>query len=129
MFYELKIDEKDRVAGRFISSVKKKLFMAAFDEAGKKKTTQQAIATKLGVNRSVINRMLRNGNITLRSVGEIAWALGKTPRFTLDDELGVNRIGSNWVRESGSAGSNILKQASNPKPTQTDPAQISNAPI
>ena len=86
MSYELKINEKDRTAARFINSVRKKLFMAVFDAAGHKRTSQQAIATKLGINRSVVNRMLRGGNLTLRSVAELAWALGKTPQFSLEDE-------------------------------------------
>ena len=39
--------------------------------------TQQQIAEAIGVNRSVINRQIMGKeNLTLRSVAEIAWALG-----------------------------------------------------
>lgn len=84
MSYELKIDPKSRAAGRFIGHVRKTLTSAAMD--GKKETgiTQQQIASRLGINRSVINRLLRGeANLTLRSVAEIAWALGWEPVFTL----------------------------------------------
>jgi plasmid maintenance system antidote protein VapI len=106
MSYELKIDEKDRVVGRFISSVRKALFMAAFDNENHKKATQQSIATKLGVHRSVINRMLRGGNITLKSAAEIAWALGKAPKFSLEDQT-KSLAQKNWVQNTGSINNEI----------------------
>jgi plasmid maintenance system antidote protein VapI len=128
MSYELKINEKDRTAARFINSVRKKLFMAVFDAAGHKRTSQQAIATRLGINRSVVNRMLRGGNLTLRSVAELAWALGKTPQFSLEDEESL-ASGKNWVREAASTPLNLPKEAKYTNPARTDPAQFSNSPI
>lgn len=84
MSYELKIDPKSRAAGRFIGQVRKALVSAAIDEKKETKISQQQIASKLGVNRSVINRLLRGeANLTLRSVAEIAWALGWEPVFSL----------------------------------------------
>lgn len=84
MSYELKIDPKKRVAGRFIGSVRKALIIAALDEKSRRGLTQQKVADCLGVNRSVINRMLRGEtNLTLRSVAELAWAMGWEPRFSL----------------------------------------------
>lgn len=84
MSYELKISAKDRAAGRFIGSVKKELMRAAFTEKENSRVTQQSIAAKLGVNRSVIHRMLKGEtNLTLRSVAEIAWALGWVINFSL----------------------------------------------
>ena len=76
MSFKLNISDKDRTVGRFISKVKKQLFLAALAEKKESGVSQQSIADKLGVNRSVINRLLRgSGNLTLRSVAEIAWAL------------------------------------------------------
>ncbi len=84
MSYELKIDPKSRAAGRFIGQVRKALVTAALDEKKETGVSQQQIASRLGVNRSVINRLLRGeANLTLRSVAEIAWALGWEPDFTL----------------------------------------------
>lgn len=80
MFFEIDIDPKERAIGRFIGSVRKALMRAAFSE----KVSQQSIAKKLGVNRSVINRILKGeANLTLRSVAEIAWALGWEIDFAL----------------------------------------------
>lgn len=77
MSYELRVDERQRAGSRFIAKVGKALTLAALDERDRSGITQQSIATKLGVNRSVINRWLRGGaNLTLRTVAEIAWALG-----------------------------------------------------
>lgn len=84
MSYELKIDPKSRAGGRFIGQVRKALVSAAIDEKKETGVNQREIASRLGVNRSVINRLLRGeANLTLRSVAEIAWALGWEPVFTL----------------------------------------------
>lgn len=84
MSYELKIDPKKRTAGRFIGSVRKALIMAALDEKKTRGLTQQKVAECLGVNRSVVNKMLRGEvNLTLRSVAELAWAMGWQPKFSM----------------------------------------------
>lgn len=84
MSYELKIDPKRRVAGRFIGAVRKALISAALKEKQDHGLTQQKVAECLGVNRSVVNRMLRGDeNLTLRSIAELAWAMGWEPHFTL----------------------------------------------
>ncbi|GAA3113779.1 hypothetical protein GCM10010520_67310 [Rhizobium viscosum] len=84
MSYELKIDPKKRAASRFIGKVRKALVSAAIDEKSLSGINQQKVAASLGVNRSVINRMLKgDGNLTLRSIGELAWALGWEPEFTM----------------------------------------------
>lgn len=65
------------LAPRFIAKVGKAITIAALDERQNSGITQQSIANKLNVNRSVINRWLRGGaNLTLRTLAEIAWALG-----------------------------------------------------
>ena len=88
MSYELKIDAKDRAAGRFIGRVRKALVLAALDEKQRSGISQQSIADKLGVNRSVINRLLReDANLTLRSVAELAWTLGLKPTFELREPM------------------------------------------
>ena len=84
MSYEIKIDPKKRAAGRFIGAVRKALVEAAIDEKKRSGISQQRVAECLGVNRSVINRMLNgSANLTLRSVAELAWALGLEPSFAL----------------------------------------------
>lgn len=84
MSYELKIDPKKRAASRFIGKVRKALVSAVVDEKEESGINQQKLASTLGVHRSVINRMLKGeSNLTLRSIGELAWALGWEPEFNM----------------------------------------------
>jgi DNA-binding phage protein len=84
MSYELKISPRDRAGSRLVHSVHKQLVLAALDQKAETGVSQQQIAEKLGVNRSVINRLLRGtGNLTLRTLGEVAWALGLEVVVTL----------------------------------------------
>ena len=95
MSFELSISAKDRAVGRFVGAVRKALLVGAIEEKERSGITQQAIATIIGVHRSVINRLLKGeANLTLRSVGEIAWALGRVPKFYLVKEADAD--GSNY---------------------------------
>lgn len=85
MSYELKIDPKSRAAGRFIGKVRRELISAAINEKKLSGITQQKIAEALGVNRSVVNRILKGEtNLTLRTIAELSFALGYTPEFSLE---------------------------------------------
>ena len=80
--YEFKIDDQPRAGSRFITRVKEELQRALAAEKSERKLTQQAIADKLGVNRSVVNRRFMGlENMTARSIGELLWALGWEPYF------------------------------------------------
>jgi DNA-binding phage protein len=82
--YVFDIGEKQRRVSRFIGHVRAELQRALIAERSDRKFTQQQIANKLGVNRSVINRQLMGTeNLTLASVVEIAWAIGWEPYFEL----------------------------------------------
>lgn len=110
MSYELKISAKDRASGRFIGTVRKKLINAALDEKRQTGISQSAVASKLGVSRSVINRLLRGqANLTLRTVAELAWALGWEPVFSLRRKVsgeGLSNAHSSVVsKEHGASGS------------------------
>ncbi len=79
------IGDKARAGARFISLVRRELQNAYSSEKKTRKLTQQEIATKLGVNRSSINRQLiGTENLTLRSVGELLWAIGWKPVFSAE---------------------------------------------
>ncbi|OAN53866.1 hypothetical protein A6A04_13315 [Paramagnetospirillum marisnigri] len=56
----------------------------ALQDAAKKGVTQKQIAEALGVNPSVITRRLNgSANLTLATIGDLAWALDKYPRLRL----------------------------------------------
>lgn len=96
--YVFDIGEKARKVSRFIGEVRSELQNALSEEKAYRKLTQQDIATLIGVNRSVINRQLiGRENLTLRSVAELAWALGRDIEFRLHkpvDIPGMNHIPS-----------------------------------
>ena len=74
------IGAKAAAVARFILRVRSELQRVVAAE----KISQQAIAQKLEVNRSVINRRLLGfENLTVRTVAEIAWSLGWEPYFEL----------------------------------------------
>lgn len=94
MSYKLKISPKERVSGRFLAQVRKALISTALSEGA----SQQSIATKLDVNRSVINRLLRGDkNLTIRSIGELAWALDYKPTFSLEKKKKLDK--ANYFNE------------------------------
>jgi plasmid maintenance system antidote protein VapI len=115
MSYELKISPKKRAASRFIGKVRKALVSAAIDTKKDSGLTQQQLALALGVNRSAITRMLKGeGNLTLRSVGELAWAMGWEPDFTMNrrvDQPHANRVteqAPTMVVSSGTTRRNVV---------------------
>lgn len=82
MSYRMRISDRSRKAGRFVSKVHKEI-QQAFVESGLK---QQQLAERLGVNRSVINRqLLGESNLTLRTIADLAWALER------DIDFGFNK--------------------------------------
>jgi hypothetical protein len=70
------IGGKSRMVSRFMGTVRRELQKAVAAEKATRKLTQQQIADMLDTNRSVINREILGGNLTLRRLAELAWALG-----------------------------------------------------
>ena len=105
MSYELKIDPKKRAASRFIGKVRKALISAAIAEKELSGISQKEIAEAIGVHKSVISRMLKGeSNLTLRSVGELAWALGWDPEFNLKRRAAIvhsNQANVEHARKTG----------------------------
>lgn len=90
--FDLDLTEKELSGAEHISAVGRELisaFMRKVKEEGLKK---QEVADLLEVDKSVVSRMLRgDANLTLRSVGEICWALGVRPVFSCD--AGISKQG------------------------------------
>jgi hypothetical protein len=82
--YQISLTLHKRLAGRFISLVRREIQKALAEEGSSRGVTQASIAAELGVNRSVIHRQIMGlENLTLSSVGEIASVLGREPLFSL----------------------------------------------
>jgi transcriptional regulator with XRE-family HTH domain len=75
--YRMPVSDKQRRVGRAIQRAQRELAKAMAEE-GRHGVTQQAIAEKLGIGRSVVNRRVTGrANLTLRSMAELAWALDR----------------------------------------------------
>ena len=92
-FFRFDIGARSRTAGRLLGRVRRELLRAVTEEkrAG---LTQQELARRLADKRSNINRQLSGeGEITLRSLADLAWALDREISFELrrpDDAAGQN---------------------------------------
>jgi hypothetical protein len=110
--FELDIGEKSRIGSRFMGRVREVLQEAFFFEKEQTKLTQQTIAKRLGVNRSVVNRQLIGlENMTARSIAELLWAMGWEPILDarkIVAEGGRNDTGGITYPDSTQAGSSTL---------------------
>lgn len=87
MSFQISISPSRRAAARYIAHVRRVLQKALAEEEAKgpEGIKQADIARAIGVNRSVIHRELRgHADLTLGRVAELAWALGRKPRFDLE---------------------------------------------
>lgn len=110
MSYRLKIDPKSRKSARFISLLQKKI-QEALVASG---MTQQEVAEKLGVDRSVVNRRLKGrANLTARSIAEFAYAF--------DMDVDVNFSNKKPARQTNLTGApdHSFRFIDQPKSTQT----------
>ena len=104
MSYRIQLDPKRRKASRFIEKVRVALVSAFEEEHLENGLTQEALAEKLGVHKSIVSRRLRGkANLTLRSIGELAWALDRDVEFRLrknEPTRGTNQF-ERQMRNSG----------------------------
>jgi transcriptional regulator with XRE-family HTH domain len=82
--FHFDIGSRARNAGRFIARVRNELLRALTEKKKEAKFSQQALARKLEVHRSLINRQLTGEtNLTLRSLADLAWAMDLEISFEL----------------------------------------------
>jgi transcriptional regulator with XRE-family HTH domain len=83
-YFRFDIGSRARQAGRLIGRVRSELLKALSERKAETGLSQQALAYKLGVHRSLINRQLTGEtNLTLRSIADLAWALDMEVSFEL----------------------------------------------
>jgi transcriptional regulator with XRE-family HTH domain len=105
-FYRFDVGARSRKAGRLIGRIREELLKALTEEkdAG---LTQQELARRLDVRRSLLNRQLSGeSGLSLRSLADIAWALDREISFELR-------------RPIESAGQNIAPETSTIRYSQT----------
>ena len=138
MSYKMKISRLDRSAGRFKSRVHRALMKAVMAAKKEKGMTQSQIAELMGVDKSVVSRVLNGqGNLTLKTIGEISWVLGLRPELSfvkLDADLSTH---SNHVPHEHivaaeatktSSGSNVWVLTTPQQPVPTSSNSITVTP-
>lgn len=84
MSFQMRLDARSRKSARFIARVHKQMQEAFARHYKTTGITQQNLADKLGVHRSFVNRKLSGeGNLTLRTIADFAWALDCDVDFEL----------------------------------------------
>lgn len=92
--FHFDIGSRARHAGRFIGRVRSELLRALAQRKSEGSLPQQALAEKLGIERSLINRQLSGeAHLTLRSLADIAWAMDMEISFELKEP--VTKAGQN----------------------------------
>ena len=82
--FQISITPSRRSSARFVTSVRRALQKALLEEQASRGLNQSEIARIIGVHRSVINREFRGQkDLTLGRVAELAFALGRQPKFEL----------------------------------------------
>lgn len=98
MSYQIKISSKDAKAARFISRIARLIQ----DELIASGMTQQDVATKIDVDRSVVNKRLKgSANLTARSIAEFAYAF--------DKEIDIKFVERKKSKNNCPAGSELSK--------------------
>jgi transcriptional regulator with XRE-family HTH domain len=85
--------EKTRAGGLFLASFNAAISQAAAERRKRSKTKLSEVADRLEVDRSMVTRILKGaGNPTIRTIGELAWALGMRPeiRFVPIEDAAIN---------------------------------------
>lgn len=110
MSYKRVFSRKDRIASRFLSQVHAAIAQAAISAKSEDGLTQRQVAEELGVDKSVISRILKGvGNPTIRTVGELTAALGYRPELVLHKVIA--KTGSNAFTVQPKAGGVVVARA------------------
>lgn len=79
------LSPKDRASGRFLAHFHRAIASAALMQKKALKINQRSVAAAMDVDKSVVSRILSgHGNPTLRTVAELAWAMGLRPSITFE---------------------------------------------
>ncbi len=93
--YQFAPSARKRKTAKFMTRVLRELQKAYMEEKAERGLTQAHLARLLGVHRAVVCRQLAgSGNLTLRTIADYAWALRRSPEFSMSKPAlpdGTNR--------------------------------------
>jgi ribosome-binding protein aMBF1 (putative translation factor) len=94
MSFQMPTNVRGRKVARFIERVHQAI-QTAFVDSG---MSQNQLAKKLGVDRSIVNRrLLGHDNLTLKTVAELAWALDHDVVFEFRPADHIDREDNHYV--------------------------------
>jgi transcriptional regulator with XRE-family HTH domain len=106
--FHFEIGSRARQAGRFIGRVRSELLRALSEKKAETGLSQQALARKLDVHRSLINRQFSGeSNLTLRSLADLAWAMDMEISFELKKP--ITDFGQNQPATTSTVGHGQIK--------------------
>lgn len=85
--FDFDIPEKDLAGADHVARVGRKLIAAFVKKARQDGLTKSELARRLDLDKATVSRMLHsNANLTLRTVGELCWAIGVRPDMLLIED-------------------------------------------
>lgn len=82
-FFDFDDDPQGIEEARFIGEVQRGLLKRFWDQRKRGGITQAAVARATGIDKSTLTKMLSGkGNLTLRKLAAISWALGLRPQIS-----------------------------------------------
>lgn len=99
-YFDFEIDEKDIASAKFIGDTRRGLVKALLDaKKDNPEICQAYVARKTGMDKSTVSKILNgSGNLTLRTIAEICWAIGIDPLvsfpFLCDENQKSNHHGT-----------------------------------
>ena len=99
--FEFDFNEVELSGAEHIVNVNREIVAAFVNRCKNDGITKAKIAERMGVDRSVVTRMLRgNSNLTLRTIGELCAALDMKPNFKITEYPEVPNGGDVLAREN-----------------------------
>lgn len=101
-FFDFEMDEKDLAAAKFIGETRRGLALALLEAKKENPSICQAeVARRIGMDKGTLSKVLNGqSNMTLRTVAEIAWALGVLPEVHYCPMQEVHHKSANQIRNT-----------------------------
>lgn len=85
--YKVSISDKRRYSSRFITKTNIFMIKTIKDKLFSDGKTQRFLSEKTGIDEGTISRIMKGeGNLTLRTIGELAWAVGLSFELQISKE-------------------------------------------
>jgi ribosome-binding protein aMBF1 (putative translation factor) len=106
--FQFDIGDRARTAGRLLGKVRSELLRALAEQKAETPFTQQELAQKLEMQRSLINKQLAGeSNLTLRALADFAWAMDLEINFELKKQ--TQEVGQNETAKTSTVGHSPMR--------------------